>query len=472
MSDREEPQNRQSADLRQKSYTCPGEPYSITHSIHLARLAAFYSKCQHCEHRFDAEHIFPRESERHPVVEQRIVRTSLVTDDAVRGVYLNELDRNRAIAWGEAFAALLWNQHPLQGRTSSGDESTTAHEPPPEVANETPAISRSSGLTVVVAFDERPSSPDIVSGAVAGLRRMGCHVLDLGQSSLPIVSFHLQSVNANAGLYITGAGGDPSITGMEFLFADGIPLAPDDLREMESLTRTGVGRQTREIGKHTVAQGQSEYEASLIPSFHALRPLRIVCGSSTRLMSRVLDRLFSQLPCRLMQLSLPNRQRNLREPRDSDVQRVARSVVDGQHHLGLVFDDDGQQVAFVTDAGKLVSPMEIARLVIEIAQRENHASRFVVASSLLSDVSSWVEGREASAIDGGETTGQLVRTLMKHKASVAFATDGRIWFQDRHPQCDAILVMAAILQALSLSDASFTEVVTRINQPIKTPFGT
>lgn len=461
MSDLEEQCSGSAGAKRLASYTCPGESYSISHSIHLARLAAFYSKCHDCEHRFDAEHIFPRESARHPVVEQRVSRTSLITNDSVRGVYLNELDRNRAITWGEAFAAVLWDQHPLLASTPPTDEAQIVDGPAVK-----PPPASMSGPRVVVGFDERPSSPDIISGVVAGLRRMGCHVDDLGQTSLPILVHTLQSMNASAGLYVTGAGGDPSQTGMEFLLGGGIPVSRELLERMELERKTGVPRQTREIGRHQGIQGQAAYEAHLLPYFHALRPLRIVCGSATRLMPRVLDRVFSQLPCRLTHLPLSHRVRNLLDPRDADLQRVAKQVLEGHYHLGALFDEDAQYVAFVTDGGRLVTPREVARLVMEIIQRDNHAAKFVVATSLIQDATQWLAGREATAVEAGETTEGLVRTLHHLPAQVGFATDGRIWFQAEHPCCDALLVLSSILQVLSLSDAPFSEVVTRIGLPL------
>ena len=439
------------------SYTCPGEAYSISHSIHLARLAAFYSKCQDCEHRFDAEHLFPRESERHPRVEHRVTRTSLVTDEGLRGVYLNELDRNRALAWGEAFAAALWNEQPMIARQEPADDAQIVDE----TANKTSPPFR--GPTVVVGFDERSSSPDIVTGVVLGLRRMGCPVIDLGQTALPILAFHLVSSAASAGLFVTGAGSDPSLTGFEFLSRSAQLFRRETLLELEHDAKTGVARQTRQIGGHYPVQGQARYEAALESRFHALRPLKIVCGSATRLMPRILDRLFRKLPCQIAHVALPTRKRNLLDPRDTDLQRVAKSVVDGQHHLGLVIDEDGQHIAFVTDRGRLVTPREIARILLEFGQRENHAAKFVVDSSLFGEATTWLQGREATAINGGKTAEQLVRLLVEHEAMLGVFSDGRVWFNDNYPACDALLILASMLQALSLSDAPFSEVVARIN---------
>jgi phosphomannomutase len=457
MSDSDDLKSKNARSKGLESYTCPGETYSISYSIHLARLAAFYSKCIDCEHRFDAEHIFPRENERTPLVERRVIRDSLLTAESVRGVYLNELDRNRAIAWGEAFAALMWNQQPMQARLEPTDDAQIV-----EQADSNPVSLKSSGPTVVVGFDERPSSPDIVTGAVLGLRRMGCAVIDLGQTALPIVAFKLQSSAANGAVYVTGAGGAASMTGFELLTRNGLPISDRILQHLEANARTGVGRQTRQIGHHTPLPGQSDYEASLVPHFHALRPLKIVCGSSTRLTPRILDRLFSKLPCRMTHLPLPVRSRNLEDSSDADLQRVAKSVVDSHSHLGIVIDEDGRRIAFITDGGRLVTPREVARILIEFVQREKEAAQFVAATPLMTDVSNWLRGRSATVTDGGATVHSLVEAFVAQNAEFALAGDGRVWFDPLRPTCDAFLVVAKLLQALSLSDTPFSEVVARI----------
>ena len=228
--------------------------------------------------------------------------------------------------------------------------------------------------------------------------------------------------------------------------------------------KNGVSRQTRRIGRHFPIQGQLSYESSLAPHFHALRPLKIACGSATRQTPRILDRVFSKLPCRLTHHSLPIRSRNLTDPRDIDLQRVAKLVKDSQAHLGILIDEDGRHVALITDRGRLVTPKEVARILLEVALRDHHDATFIVATPLVPDATTWLEGRDARIIDGGDTVDQQVQLLVEHQAMLAIAGDSRVWFDHKHPTCDATRVLAGILQALSLSDALFSEVIARIDQ--------
>ena len=85
----------------------------------------------------------------------------------------------------------------------------------------------------------------------------------------------------------------------------------------------------------------------------------------------------------------------------------------------------------------------------------------------MGDVTHWLSSRDATAIDGGETTANLVRLLVESDALLALSSDGRVWFRQNEIACDAILVLANILQALSLSDAPFAEVVARISDDVQ-----
>src|SRR5438046_1875439 len=97
-------------------YRCPGEDYTISRAVHLARLAAFYPKCRECPHReIQVTRTLPASGslcakdgpELRPVLTALLPRT-LFTDEGVRGIYLNEITRHTAAGIAGAFASRLW----------------------------------------------------------------------------------------------------------------------------------------------------------------------------------------------------------------------------------------------------------------------------------------------------------------------------------------------------------------------------
>lgn len=464
-------------------YFCPGELHPISHSIHVARLASHYSKCRDCSHRVMADPASSRSTIPETPTTDRPARTSLIATDGVRGIYLNEIDRRRAIEWGAALASMLWDEAPRVGTSSRDQEPGSSATPQSEFltvdqksADQATMLAMDSanqasaravkfarrGPTVVIGFDERSSSPDIVTGVALGLRRMGCQVIDLGQTTIPCFQFAVRHLEASAGMCITGAGCDPAWTGFDIVGRDGQPWSRGPrLSELESRVRAGVMRPTRTAGSQRTFQALVPYEAGLLKHFHALRPLHVGCGSSTKLGPRIIDRLFSRLPCQVTHVALPVRQRDLSDERDADVQRIASAVTATGCHLGMIIDDDGQRCAFVTERGRLVTLGEVARVLIELERKEHHHTRIVSAASLAGELTEWGRPLGLEVVSGGTTAEAVSIAVSADKARIGLMDDGRIWFGESHPECDALITLARLLQALSLSDASFEEVLAR-----------
>lgn len=463
-------------------YVCPGETHAISRSIHLARLSSFYSKCRECSHRNEIGH---HSLQPVGVMASHTARTSLLETDGVRGVYLNELDRTRATEWGAALASMLWDDEPRVGGTRGHGDKGTRGEGEIEDGSDDDACSSSVSLSstpliplspcrsasarrgpaVVIGFDERPASPDIVTGIALGLRRMGCQVIDLGQTTAPCFQFAVHHLDAAAGLLVTGAGCDPAWTGFDVVGRGARPWSRGHkLEELEARALAGVMRPTRAAGSQRTFQALVPYEAGLWKHFHALRPLQVVCGSATKLFPRIIDRLFAKLPCRVTHVALPVRRRDLRDEQDSDVRRVASAVASGGQHLGLIVDDDGQRCAFVTERGRLVTSGELARLLIDFERHEHHHLKVVATETLTSELSAWLMRLGMEAVTSEESAASVTTMLVEHEVRLGLLDDGRIWFGEAPPECDALVTLARVLQALSLSDAPFGEVVSRLSR--------
>lgn len=197
-----------SRTLSQKLYLCPGEIHPITRAVHLSRLAAFYPKCRDCPLRTDTGQLPARTVQQLQNTERRVRRKSLMTREGIRAVYLNELTRARAGQIAAAFAGMLWEQAPWL----------------PAGTPDSPCR-RKARPSVVVGHDERPSSPDIVTGVAGALRQWGCQVIDIGTASTPCFWFAVDHLRASGGIFVTGAGCDPAWTGLNFAGPLGTPLS-------------------------------------------------------------------------------------------------------------------------------------------------------------------------------------------------------------------------------------------------------
>ena len=307
-------------------YVCPGERHPITRSVHWGRLASFYEKCRDCPHRDDTG-LLPHSVLKTWNATPHAARQSLeFTVNGVRGRYLNDFDRQRAFAWTTALAAWLWDQRPLiSGRAIRGP-------------------------TVVVGFDERPSSTDLAVGVVTALRQMGCRAIDIGLATKPVWRFAAKELAADAGVFVTGAGCEPSWTGLDFAAANGQPF--EHVSQIAVRLDPLPSRPTRAAGSVESRAIFSAYESRLPDWFHALRPLTVVVATPLAILHDLLPRLFAGLPCRLTCQPWPRQRTTLSLPHG--LERLSRLIAEQTADLGLLIDEDGDSCTVFDECGTAI----------------------------------------------------------------------------------------------------------------------
>lgn len=421
-------------------FCCPGETHSISRSVHLSRLAAFFPPCRQCEHRHDTGQLTPQTVERIQQVEHRVPQPTLFNRDGVRGVFLNELTASAAGHIAGAFASLLWERAPLAA--SNGHR----HGQPAR-----------RGPTVVVGYDERPSSPAVLSSVTDTLRLMDCPVTDVGLVSRPCFAFAVDHVQAAGGIFVTGSGGDASWTGLDLVGESATPLSADTgLEIVEQRLTAGFTRPTRRAAFQQSFQALVPYETGLWKHFHALRPLRVVCAARPRPVRRTLRRLFARIPCELFEVPTDA---GVNAPVRPEVlqKRISELVTKKQAHLGLLIDDDGARCIFTNERGLRIDSIRLSAFLANVIRSEQPHAKIVVENPAAESFSTLTGMTEL--IGGGESPGRISLAMRKSNARFGGGNSDRYWFRESFPACDAILTLARVLQGLSRSDAPFSVAV-------------
>ncbi len=429
-------------------YRCPGEEHSISRAIHLSRLAAFYPACRQCQHRHDTGQLNPETVERIYQTEVRSRQRPLFRRDGVRGVFLNDLTPAIAGKIAAAFASLLWQDVPLTGRQDavSGVGRTRPRQP-----------SR-RGPSIVVGYDERPSSPAVLSAVIDALRMMGCPVTDVGLASRPCFAFAVDHLQVAGGIFVSGAGHDASWAGMDLYREGALPLSlGEGLENVQQRYESRVTRPTRSAAFQRAFQATIPYEAGLWKHFHALRPLRIVCAVRPRPMRKTLRKLFARLPCELSEVETTAAV-NAPLKHDSLMERIVSRVNKRNAHLGILIDDDGARCWFVDERGQHVNPVGLTAMLARQSRIDHPNASVVAESAAVESVQSLITPNEL--LDGGASAGSISRTMRESNASFAGGLSNLYWFRESFPACDAILTLAHVLQGLSRSDEPFSKAVS------------
>ena len=327
-------------------YRCPGESYAINRAVHLARLASGYEACRLCVHRNDdpRRDSAPSDSIPFDAVQLESSRPGpQVVGAGLRGRYLNDLTRAEITLWAARIAARLQVESP--GR-------------PP---------------LVLIAHDSRPSSPDLYAGLAPGLRRTGCHVLDLGLVPQPVAWFALSRHRAQAVVYLTGAGCDAAWNGLDVTTPGPLPWTGSrgwpDLTGLATRTASQPEPTTMPEGSAPAGdltplrQESAQYLAALADLFHGLRPLKFVLGIPSVPQRRLAETLLATRAVRVDWLDCGPRPIDFENAGDLDVVRLQDAVRSHAADFGLFVHEDGFRVSLFTAEGTPVEPRQLARFL-------------------------------------------------------------------------------------------------------------
>lgn len=429
------------------TYRCPGEAYTISRSVHFARLAAHYPLCRNCPSR-DDQGALPISFPTAPLLENS--EEELITETGVRAVYLNVLHRTRAVQWGRAIGKTLIDQRRVW-EESRDDADSTRKNP----------IDHSPH--VVLGHDERVSSPEIAAGLVRGLRQQGIDVADLGFCRKPDLVDAMSQRQAATALFVTGSGYGPAWTGFDLLGPGGLfwDHEGDHHASMAALRRqmaTGEYAHAVVLGTYTPIR-IAEQDLSLREEFHALRPLTIVCAAENDLLVNRLSRLLEHRPCRLVHLTLHSAHRDLSQSETASLGELQEAVRKEQAHLGCYFAADGETFAAIDERGAWLGWKELTLLLAsELCEGEpGHADRPEPALCLTTSAhAAWKVDLERCGfrcLDGGPSPATLMRTLAVEQGVLGAGGFPRWWLRVREfAVCDSLRIFGTLLRALSRTD--------------------
>lgn len=469
----------------ERLYFCPGEEHPISRSIHIARLAAFYPKCAQCALRNDTGQLRQQTARHHEQARKRSRAERLFGRDGIRGVHRNQLTRKKASEIAAAFAGVLWEQSPLKG-LQSGTQRPAA----------VPGVRGPARPTVAVGYDERPSSPDLFVGVVAGLRRMGCQVVELGLVTRPQLWFACQHLETAGAVHVTGCGHDPAVTGIDLVARDAIPVSQLDrsigessvdlvdrqipwtltsgrpsLERIELRLEQPIPRFTRHCGIQRSFRIRIPYEASLLKHFQKVRGLRLVVGTSSRLMRECWSGLLERSGAELSWIELPTRARRL-EAGDVDVDRVGREVVAQKASAGIVLADDGQQLRVLDEFGELVTQEALTLLAATRAVQDHSERPIILSSQTRTFVMEWLRraGGDVRTV-GEQSLGAVSDAMRTHSAGFANVGDHRYWHLDSYPNCDATILLGRLLGVLDQAAEPLSRIAREFEHGLRTAAG-
>ncbi len=340
---------------------------------------------------------------------------------------------------------------------------------------------RLAGEAVAVGGDLRPSTTALKAALIAGLRRGGAGVVDLGRVPTPAFYFGRTRAGARGGIMVTASHNPPRDNGFKVVLGD-LPITPEELQalaaEMAALPAVGAAGV---IGTGDTPDQNEEimaaYADSLVAAFPDLRPRRVVVDAGHGSMWQVAPEVLRRLGQEVVELfCTPDGTFPGRDPNPSVPEHLAalrRAVSEHGADLGVAYDGDGDRAIFVDERGRVAAAdRAFVLLVRQMLPGEPGAS-------VVYDLKSSVAVPEAIIAGGGrpfmERSGHafIKRRMIQEHALLAGEISGHYFFRtvggDDPLYATGLMLRALDAQGRSMAAAMDTVPAYPISPDIRLP---
>jgi phosphomannomutase len=284
----------------------------------------------------------------------------------VRGTVPDQLNTEVARAFGAAFVRVLRREAPVP--------------------------------TIVIAYDMRPSSPELADAFAAGANSEGADVIMAGLGSTDMLYFAAGSLD-RPGVMFTASHNPAQYNGIKLCRAGAKPIGLEtglaDIRdEAQALLDGGssFGSSTGGVEHRDLLTEYGRHLRTLV-DLAGIRPLKVVVDAGNGMAGYTVpavlgDTKLDPLPLDIVPLyfeldgTFPNHEANPLEPKN--LVDLQAAVIDHHADIGLAFDGDADRCFVIDELGAPVSPSAITALV---AARElaKHPGAIVIHNLITSN---------------------------------------------------------------------------------------
>ncbi|BDU18383.1 phosphomannomutase/phosphoglucomutase [Lysobacter auxotrophicus] len=335
------------------------------------------------------------------------------------------------------------------------------------------SLMHEKGLTdIVVGRDGRLSGPALVEGLIAGLRKAGRNVIDIGLAPTPVVYFGAYHLRAGSCVSVTGSHNPPDYNGFKIVVG-GETLSGDTITDLYARIaedRLHLG----DLGTLVQRDISEDYVQRIASDVQIDRPLRVVVDAGNGVAGEIGPRVLAAIGADVTPLycdidgTFPNHHPDPSEPHNlTDLIRMVQRL---EADVGIAFDGDGDRLGVVTREGENIFPDRLLMLfAADVLERNPGAV-------ILFDVK--CTGRLPGHIlrHGGsplmwKTGHSLIKAKMRETdAELAGEMSGHFFFKERwYGFDDGIYAAARLLEILAAQPRTPSETLSALPNGVSTP---
>lgn len=335
-------------------------------------------------------------------------------------------------------------------------------------------IRREGGKKIVVGHEIRPFADELTSAFIAGIRKTGCDVTDLGISLTPIVYFMTAYLQFDGGVNVTGSHNVYFFNGFKLMKKDVWPVFGEELQKMRTMIEKEDFLIDKE-GAYTKTDGYPAYKEYFLNHIKLDRKFSIVidCGNGSA--GVFAPDLFRSLGCEVIELytepdaMFPN---HTPDPQYSQFMAdLTEKVNESGADLGIGFDADGDRVGFVSEKGEFIEA-DLATLIFAKDVLQRHPGKKVLytvkSSQLLEELIPRYGGVPLMHRNGHAP----IKETMRKDSEIVFAGEDTAHFffvEDYFRIDDGLWAAGKMLELLGRTGVKISEFAREIPRRVRTP---
>src|SRR3954467_3058584 len=324
--------------------------------------------------------------------------------------------------------------------------------------------------TIAVGRDGRTHSPMLEAELIRGLTDGGINVTQVGMGPSPMLYFATHYLDVDGGIQVTGSHNPADYNGFKLLLK-GRSVFGAEIQELGQ--RAASGHWTDGAGTVEEVDIREAYADRLLQDFSG-KAFRIGWDAGNGAAGPVLDMLVERLPGEHHVIfadvdgTFPNHHPD--PTVEANLADLKTLVADKQLDFGIAFDGNGDRIGAVDGQGRVIWGDQLLAILAEAVLRELPGSTIIAdvkASQILFDRVAELGGKPLM----WKTGHSLIKSKMKETgAPLAGEMSGHVFFKHRwYGFDDALYAAVRLIEAVSASGRSLTELKDAMPQAVATP---
>ncbi len=326
--------------------------------------------------------------------------------------------------------------------------------------------------TISLGYDCRLSSPAFRKLLIENLLNSGINLYDLGMGPTPLVYYSLFNLPVGGGVMITGSHNPPNENGFKICLGH-TTIFGEQIQEIKRIMeakdyQTGQGN----LIEHPIIPEYLAYLKSIFKP--GAKKLKVVVDAGNGTGNLTAVKLYQSLGWEVIDLfsepdgSFPNHHPDPTLP--ENLSQLITEVNKSQADLGISLDGDADRIGVVDSKGRVLWGDQLMIIFAADIVKRNPGAKIigeVKCSQTMFD--------RIQALGGAPIMWKVGHSLIKAKmkeeqALLAGEMSGHLFFADRYyGYDDAVYAGARLLEILSHSELSLTEMVDGLPQTCSTP---